>query len=686
MPTVTNDQGVRNILDGCGFDYIELDPDSFEHDLKLTQATAMLQRLLLLAKQKDLSFGVKLTNTLGTINSKGRLPGGEMYMSGRALFPLAINVALVLSKAFNGKLPISYSGGASQANIRQIFETGIRPITMATDLLKPGGYLRQTRCLHELEQSSSWSMTQIDLPKLETLAKQSLSMRYTQKDWKSPESIDARGPLPLTDCYVAPCVSACAIHQDIPEYIHLLGEHRYEEALDLIYRRNALPSITGHICDHQCQNNCTRLDYDSSLNIRELKKVAVEKGWEAYSKRWHKPAGSGHKHPVAVIGAGPAGLSAGYFLARAGHAVTLFEREANAGGVVKNIIPQFRIPAAAIEHDIDFVAAHGVKFEYGCSADLDIETLQKQGFEYVCIGVGAENHSSLTLAGDNRNIYKSFSFLRQFNQGNALALGRDVVIIGAGNTAMDCARAAKRVPGVERVTVVYRRSMKEMPAWREEYLEALEDHVQFRWLTNPERYDRDGTLTAQVMELGEADEKGRLRPVATSEKVQIHADSVITAIGERPDLSVLQAMGVPMDRDGWPQVDKATGETARRNLFLMGDVLSGPSSIVSAISDARRTTDCILQREKKALMPNVDRPLEVKTGDIYARKGLIQLTPVDAHQRDAFVMQEAARCLECNYVCSKCVDVCPNRANVSIAIPGLRDRYQTLHLDAYCNE
>lgn len=173
-----------------------------------------------------------------------------------------------------------------------------------------------------------------------------------------------------------PCVTACAIKQDIPEYIRLLGEHRYADALELIYQRNALPAITGHICDHQCQYNCTRTDYDSALNIRELKKVALEKGWDEYKQRWHKPAGSGSRHPVAVIGAGPAGLAAGYFLARAGHPVTLFEREANAGGVVKNIIPQFRIPAELIQHDIDFVADHGVKFEYGCSPDLTVEQLK----------------------------------------------------------------------------------------------------------------------------------------------------------------------------------------------------------------------------------------------------------------------------------------------------------------------
>lgn len=685
-PTLLGYERVREILDRCGFDYVGLNPESFDHDLKLDQAQAMLQRLMALAAEKKLTFGVKLTNTLGTINGKGRLPGDEMYMSGRALFPLAINVALVLSKTFAGRLPISYSGGASQFNIRQIFETGIRPITMATDLLKPGGYLRQLACVKALESSDAWQLDRIDVAKLEVLAEQALTVSYTQKEWKSDDEIDAGGPLPLTDCYVAPCVTACAIKQDIPEYIRLLGEQRYADALGVIYQKNALPAITGHICDHLCQYNCTRLDYDGALDIRELKKVALEKGWDEYRQRWHKPVGSGDKHPVAVIGAGPAGLSAGYFLARAGHPVTLFEREPNAGGVVKNIVPQFRIPAELVQHDIDFVTAHGVKIEYGCSPTLTVDQLQQQGFKYVCIGIGADKNSGLSLAGDNRNVYTAFSFLRRFNRGESLALGSEVAVIGAGNTAMDCARAALRVPGVRQVTVIYRRSQKEMPAYREEYLEALEDNVQFRFLTNPERFDADGTLTARVMVLGEPDHQGRRKPVASEERVTLHVDSLITAIGEQPDCEVLAAMGVPIGPDGWPSVNVSSGETPRENVFLVGDVQTGPSSIVSAIGDARRAVDTILQRENKSARAGDPYHSQVATGEVYARKGLIHVERIDKQQREAFVVQEAKRCLECNYVCSKCVDVCPNRANISIAVPGFDDRSQTLHLDAYCNE
>lgn len=684
-PTLLGYQRVREILDGCGFGYIGLNEASFDHDLKIDQALEMLQRLLQLAKEKDLGFGVKLTNTLGTVNNKGALPGDEMYMSGRALFPLSINVAALLSRAFNGELPISYSGGASQLNIRDIFETGIRPITMATDLLKPGGYLRLSECMRQLEQADGWQMTHVNVERLNALAEKAVSVEYTQKQWKPDDHIEIAESLPLTDCYVAPCVSACAIKQDIPEYIRLVGEQRYADALELIYQRNALPAITGHICDHQCQYNCTRLDYDSSLNIRELKKIALEKGWNEYQRRWHKPAGSGSMKPVAVIGAGPAGLAAGYFLARAGYPVTLYERETSAGGVVRNIIPQFRIPAQLIQHDIDFVIDHGVNIVYGCDPQLTVEKLHQEGYHYVLVGTGTDKNSGVKLRGDNLNVRKSLQFLREYNRGDNMQLGKYVAIVGAGNTAMDCARAALRVPGVEKATIIYRRSQQEMPAWREEYEEARHDGVEFRFLCNPEQFDADGTLLVRTMKLGEVDEKGRRRPVETQETATLQVDTLITAIGEQQDTEVLAAMGIPLDKNGYPEVD-SNGETDQPGVFLIGDVQRGPSSVVSAIGNARRATDTILARENIRSHHGDKRWNNVDPAEIYRRKGAIVIARADKDDRDAFVAQEAARCLECNYVCSKCVDVCPNRANVSIAVPGFQNRYQTLHLDAYCNE
>jgi putative selenate reductase len=261
-----------------------------------------------------------------------------------------------------------------------------------------------------------------------------------------------------------------------------------------------------------------------------------------------------------------------------------------------------------------------------------------------------------------------------------------VAVVGAGNTAMDCARAALRVPGVKDVTVVYRRSFNEIPAYREEYEEAVEDGVKFRFLTNPERFDADGSLTCRVMELGAPDEKGRRRPLATDQTVSVKMDALITAVGEQADTDVLKAMGVPLDDQGWPLVNLKTGETTRSNVFLIGDVQKGPSSIVAAIGDARRATDVILERESLKSHHGDKYWLNVNPPEITARKGEVVVNFVKKDELRSFVKQEGERCLQCNYVCNKCVDVCPNRANISIAVPGFKDRFQILHVDAYCNE
>jgi len=327
-----------------------------------------------------------------------------------------------------------------------------------------------------------------------------------------------------------------------------------------------------------------------------------------------------------------------------------------------------------------------VKFEYGCDPALTIDQLKAQGFEYVLIGIGADKSSGFKLEGSNPNVFKSLSFLRLCNSGERLALGKHVAVVGAGNTAMDCARAALRVPGVEDVTVIYRRSFNEIPAFREEYEEAVEDGVKFCFLAHPERFDADGSLSCRVMELGAPDEKGRRRPVATDKTVTFKMDALVTAIGEQADTDALKAMGVPLDDKGWPIVDGKTGETALGNVFLIGDVQKGPSSIVAAIGDARRATDVILERENLKSHHGQKYWLNANPAEITRRKGAVVVNIVKKSELQSFVKQEGERCLQCNYVCSKCVDVCPNRANISIAVPGFKDRFQTLHVDAFCNE
>ncbi len=691
-PTLLGYDTVTSILSGLGFGYVALDAEGFAHDLQYPQALEILARLRAVAADHGRCFGVKLTNTLATKNNRTELPGGEMYLSGRALFPLSITVASRLAEAFDGELPISFSGGITVHNAQAVFKTGIRPVTLATDLLKPGGYLRQVQIAEALDAVDDREMSRIDVAALAALARSSYTERSLHKEFRGTDEVAVPGALPLFDCYEAPCVTACAIRQHIPEYIRLVGEERYDEALECIYERNALPSITGHICDHKCQLVCTRLDYEGCLNIREVKRLAVLKGIDAYRPQRHP--GPVRSEKVAVVGAGPAGLSAAYFLAREGFAVSVFERERDAGGVVRNVVPHFRIAREAIDSDVGVIRDMGVEFHFGVTHGISVNELKEKGFEFVVLGLGTYQTRNLPIGGDSSRIHPSLPFLLQYNRdATTLEMGKEVVVIGAGDTAMDCARAALRCPGVEGASIVYRRAFEQMPASREEYEFAREDDVAFRWLRSPERLNDDGTLTVRVMTLGEADASGRRRPVPTDATEEIRADSVVYAIGDDPDVVSLRDLGLhPDERGGVPTSEG--GETEIENVFLIGDSRTGASTIVNCIAEGRRAADAICRRVepdwvRSEVVPRLDA--EERAAHIADKRRRIVAKP-DArsdYEPARFGAVERSRCLECDFVCNKCVDVCPNRANIALPVADeelFDNPYEIVHIDAYCNE
>lgn len=737
-PTLLGYETVRKTLDNLGYTYITLKRESFEKDLKYPDAVAMLQRLAQKAKDRSLGFGVKLTNTLGTVNDQGSLPGDEMYMSGRALFPLSIQLAAKLSLDFSGKLPISYSGGANSVNIKDIFETGIRPITIATDLLKPGGYSRLNAMAALCEASDSWSLQSIDTDKLSQLADTAVLNTDFHKEKRGFNKVHVDGDLPLTDCYIAPCVQACPIHQDVPEYIHLTGQGRYAEALELIYDKNPLPNITGHICDHQCMYNCTRIDYEGPVEIRAVKRIAVDNGFDLFKKElWESPKTTSMQ--VAVIGAGPAGLSAAYFLVRSGFSVTVFEKEADAGGVVNHIIPAFRLPESAIEADIAFVREQGVEFIFGAAnKDLTITSLKDSGFSYILYAVGAEKDNPIPLKGARDHVIEALDFLSRFRKDReTLNIGEYIAVAGGGNTAMDSARAALTLPGVKGVSVLYRRTKLEMPADLEEFDNAVEEGADFVFLSIPEQFDSEGGLVCRRMILGAPDSSGRRRPEKTDETFTVKCETLITAIGEHVDSNLLKAFEIPLDGDGWAIVNEKTLETKVDGVYLIGDAQTGPSTIVRSIAGARKAIEAILDKElgpeEDEFYKNFDvdescscgedhehdencthdhhnhdhdvdsveededelsfEEIESVENDFFTEilhKKNTWLNPADTVMADQeFAANEAARCLECSYICNKCVEVCPNRANIAVDVRDLglfNDPYQIIHLDAFCNE
>ncbi|MBT3754856.1 MAG: putative selenate reductase subunit YgfK, partial [Candidatus Cloacimonetes bacterium] len=630
-----------------------------------------------------------LSNTLAVLNDKGMLPTDEMYMSGRALFPLTINLAKKLSHQYNGELSISYAGGANFFNAKQLYDIGIRPITIATDVLKPGGYTKFTQMANLLDESMvKPAPAKIDLIKLDALALDSMEGTTFRMETKSQDPMYVDKKLGMLDCFVAPCIDGCPIDQDVPEYTRLIGEKRYLEAFELIISKNPLPHITGYICDHKCMLKCVRNDYEEPVLIRELKRVAAEKGFINYMEKMKldvTPVGI----KVAVIGAGPAGLSSAYFLARQGFDVTIFDKTDKAGGTVTHTIPGFRIPDWAIENDIELIKRMGVKFELNADENIDIADLKSKGYKYINLAIGAWKSRTLPLEGDTSKVYGAIKFLQDWVKNpNTVDLGRNVAVVGGGNSAMDSARAAKKTAGVENVYIIYRRTIKQMPADREELDHAIKDGVIFKELINPVSY-KDGILKCQVMKLGEADSSGRKRPVRIEGKfVEMQISSVLSAIGELVDYDILKANGIEVDDRGNIKIDEFK-ETNIENVFIAGDAYRGPSTVVESIADGQAVTNGILAKEginlERVNPEDYEFDYATRIKEIRAKKGVINPT-VEVLKTDDEVAAETKRCLECNFICNKCVEVCPNRANISVKVPGFENENQILHLDGLCNE
>ena len=696
-PTLLGPERLRDILNTqLGYDVCVPD-EAFGHDLKYNDGVAIIRNLAAAAETAGVAFGLKLTNTLETTNEKQNLPRSEgmVYMSGRSLHPISINLAERLQQEFDGKLDIAFSAGVDTFNVADTLACGLRPITMSSDILKPGGYGRLHQYLDTLRAEmrkagahtiAEWEKSRSPIagnPGFANLVSYAAAVlgkhsRY-HKERFPYVSVKTERPLPRFDCAAAPCMSGCPAEQDIPRYLDAVARGDFELAWRVITATNPFPNVQGMACNHQCQSRCTRINYDKPLMIREVKRFVAEKMAEAASG---VPAAQTGKR-AAVIGAGPAGLSCARFLAAQGVEVHLYEEKPVLGGMAGDAIPAFRLTGDSLRRDIDTILELGVRLHKDTPVDAALfDTLAEEN-DAVYIAVGAQESLPLGIPGeDAAGVLDQLSFLSAVRRCEPTGIGSHAVVIGAGNSAMDCARAARRLVGEDgSVTIAYRRTRKEMPADIEEIEAALDEGVRIVELCAPEEVLADGGrvsgLRCRRMRLVPDPDGGRPRPVPTDEAFTLDADTLIVSIGQRvkagflPDAMTLKA-------------DPHTSQTSLPNVFAGGDAVRGASTLINAVADGRHAAETILARLGLSAQAATATPSDERRPDLDGLRirqatrvmgpALPERSPENRLDFDPAIrtlteeeaMDESRRCLQCDLVCNVCTTVCPNRANVAL--------------------
>ncbi|MBN1651484.1 MAG: putative selenate reductase subunit YgfK [Bacteroidales bacterium] len=654
-------------------------PDiAFEHDLKYNDALIIIKNLEKAAAKKGVYFGLKLTNTLEVKNQKNVFDAKEkmMYLSGRALHPLSIQVASKLQTEFKGRLDLSFSAGIDAFNIAEVLACGLQPVTVSSDLLKPGGYSRMAQYAENIQnylkankqdklKAISKENSAFQLDKLNAYAEKVLENNAYSYQLFEQKNIKTKRPLHTFDCIAAPCVDTCPTTQNIPDYLYYAAQGEFQKSYEVILQNNAFPKTLGLVCEHTCQSKCTRINYDNSLQIKEIKNFVSQHGKDSILK---VPASNGLK--IAIVGAGPAGLAAAYFLALEGFQVELFEKEKAAGGLVHKAIPSFRMPNNALYEDIARIESLGVKIHFNTPVDQIVFDRLKTNYDYVYVALGAQNMKKLHIPGDDANIlFDSLQFLADFKQHKNLDLGENILVIGGGNTAMDVARAAKVLQkGKGEVTLVYRRSLAQMPADAEEILDAKAEGIRFLNLLSPLEIIHKKSeffLRCQPMQLSEEfGTDGRLKVINSKEKpIDLKATSIIPAIG--------QEVRFPFSDNDIATLSKDASLLRSGNVFHGGDVRHGAASIVQAVGDGQSMAQEILKiahLEHQFAFNKVDKGISKLDHTLARAKRIYGEADHKKLKTAEQIMHEASRCLACDDSCSICVTVCPNRANFNYRV------------------
>jgi len=468
------------------------------------------------------------------------------------------------------------------------------------------------------------------------------------------------------ESYVVPCRNACPAHIDIPRYVKLISQGKYSEALAVVREKVPFPGSLGRVCIHPCEEACRRGELSDPICIKFLKRYAADNDKGIWKQNSKKSPATGKK--VAVVGSGPAGLTAAFYLAKLGHAVSVFESLSQTGGMLRVGIPAYRLPRDILESEIKEIENVGVQINTNTKID-SVDTLFQQGYNAIFLGLGAHKGQKAGVKGeDGEGVMDGVDFLRSVSLGEKVKIGKTIAVIGGGNAAIDCSRTALRI-GAKKVTIVYRRTRAEMPAAPEEVEDALHEGVEIIYLTAPNevRSSKDGHVELECirMQLGEPDASGRRRPVPIPDSEFIlKFDNVIASIGQVTDIP--ENLGVELGRGNVIKTDSMSLATSRQGVFAGGDVVSGPASVIGAIAHGRQGAISIDQYlGGKGVIDEVLAPIEVDEpwlgpDNDFSDKKRPHMATLDNKDRLAgffpevelgytedIALEEAKRCLRC---------------------------------------
>ena len=489
----------------------------------------------------------------------------------------------------------------------------------------------------------------------------------------------------------APCTTTCPAGINVQGYVQLIGQGKYKEAVELILKRLPLPGVLGRVCPHPCESLCRRREVDAPLAIRALKRFAAD---QVSPDDLPIPAIQDRPERVAVVGSGPAGLTVAYYLRLQGYQVTLFEALPVIGGMLRVGIPDYRLPPGILDREIDYLLRHGIetRANFRLGTDFDLADLTDQGYAAIFLAIGAHVSLKLHIPGEEtpQGVVDAMAFLRKVNQGDRQRPGEHVAVVGGGNVAIDAARVAKRL-GARTVTVVYRRSEREMPAYADEIQDARNEGIKIATLSAPVRIlATDGQVSGFMCirtELGPPDESGRRRPVPVEgSEFVIDCDAVIPAIGQRIDAAwAKKTPALDLTRRHTVAVNPETMQTSIPYVFAAGDGVSGPATVIEAVAAGHKAVAAIQQfldgqnleefariqatqpepGNNWADIPEGIAPLpRVQPAHTVDVAQAITFDEVDPGISEQDARQEAARCLNCG-VCSECmacVSVCEAKA------------------------